>query len=398
MKNQIKILVFSLVTVTFVTFGTWSIFSEPQIINAGMADNLRGYAWSSNIGWISFNSKNGQGANYGVDLDIDTGFLSGQAWSSDIGWLSFDTADLSGCPSGTCEARYDFVSNKINGWARFLSADDNGWDGWVSFGGVPSDSYSQVSLASGGLSGYAWGDDVVGWISFNGTTTDGDSYGVVFDTPYECLDGIDNDENGDTDYPYDVGCSSVFDDNEILYTHYTTGVWSVCAGFDPLTGLGGNQTRSVTSNEDEIPPNESEPLSSRPCDALPDFDFLDSEGVINNIYNSFVTFIGDQQKKFATPVQIIIDPVFENHPNPEDLIFVVTDVSLALPEGTDLTFIPSPLTPAGFDLGTQFDMDVVRTDDSGLYIITIEVTGGDITKQAFVNLNVRVLNPTFEEI
>src|SRR3989338_169857 len=64
---------------------------------AGTNDNLSGFAWSSNTGWISFNSTNqGTGANYGVTV-AKNGDMSGYAWSSNIGWISFEDGDTKKC-------------------------------------------------------------------------------------------------------------------------------------------------------------------------------------------------------------------------------------------------------------------------------------------------------------
>lgn len=56
---------------------------------------MSGWAWSENIGWISFNSTDDQDpstpgiqpatSNYGVNKNAD-GTLAGYAWSSNIGW------------------------------------------------------------------------------------------------------------------------------------------------------------------------------------------------------------------------------------------------------------------------------------------------------------------------
>src|SRR3989344_3554235 len=97
-------------------------FISKNEARAGAAHNLLGFAWSSNVGWISFNSENcdadnsgtSDGApagcppsgatipNYGVNVDKTTGIASGYAWSSNVGWLSFNQSDLTGCPSGAC--------------------------------------------------------------------------------------------------------------------------------------------------------------------------------------------------------------------------------------------------------------------------------------------------------
>jgi len=110
--------------------------------------NVWGWAWSSNIGWISFSCNNcdsdGDGltdrgkypqcpvgdpiTDYGVDVDPDTGLFSGGAWSENIGWVSFESAHLADCPSAPCEARLDLDGTacgevgQVCGWA--------GWGGW----------------------------------------------------------------------------------------------------------------------------------------------------------------------------------------------------------------------------------------------------------------------------
>jgi hypothetical protein len=187
--------------------------------------NVWGWAYSSNIGWISFNScncdngcdsavpedltSNGSNgcppagtkiSNYGVNIDKNTGELSGYAWSSNIGWITFNKDQLVNCPSGDCKAWTDFSKEpkEINGWARACSVFQSGcsgalktnrgdWDGWIKL----NDSFSRddplnkygvwaevpPSPSPSQLRGYAWGgnatnDDwlkkaVVGWVSFN---------------------------------------------------------------------------------------------------------------------------------------------------------------------------------------------------------------------------------------
>jgi len=160
--------------------------------------DVAGWAWSENIGWISFNDLNcdvdgdetyegggeGGGATpapagcpiagavipYGVDLDSFSGDLSGYAWSNNIGWISFEPADIVGCP-GVCQP--NLAGGVFSGWARALS-NGGGWDGWISLncansGGCAVSNYSVSLNASNDFEGWAWGDSVVGWISFNCT-------------------------------------------------------------------------------------------------------------------------------------------------------------------------------------------------------------------------------------
>src|SRR5574344_1769333 len=64
-------------------------------INYGLADandNVRGWAWNSNIGWTSFNCLNDSScasSDYGVNIDLPSMNFSGYAWNSYVGWISF---------------------------------------------------------------------------------------------------------------------------------------------------------------------------------------------------------------------------------------------------------------------------------------------------------------------
>jgi hypothetical protein len=74
---------------------------------AGTEHNVSGWAWSENIGWISFNCLNQnscQTVNYGVNLDPQTKIFSGYAWSENVGWITFNESELSGCPQAPCRA------------------------------------------------------------------------------------------------------------------------------------------------------------------------------------------------------------------------------------------------------------------------------------------------------
>ena len=143
---------------------------------AGSSDNVSGWAWSENIGWISFNCANTNSCgtvNYGVTINPGNGKFSGYAWSDNVGWLSFTPKDLSGCPSTPCETRLDFSANKVTGWAKFLAGSPAaaGWDGWVHLSGTASGGSPYGVTRSGSqLIGWAWGGDVVGWMKFGGST------------------------------------------------------------------------------------------------------------------------------------------------------------------------------------------------------------------------------------
>lgn len=135
--------------------------------------SIQGYAWSSNIGWIEFDPDN-------IQVNTD-GSIVGYAWSSNVGWLQF--GGLSGAPTSADDAKIQ--NDRITGWAKFLSADGtvSGWDGWVLFGGQTH--WVNLDSNTNQFSGYAWGDDVVGWIDFSGVS------GVSVNDPI-CPNGATN--------------------------------------------------------------------------------------------------------------------------------------------------------------------------------------------------------------
>ena len=140
------------------------------IVNAGTLDNVSGWAWSENIGWISFNCSNdetcGQ-SDYGVHVQ-DSGNIIGYAWSENIGWIDFNPSGVyPGLPNYS--ARLDLETREASGWARALSY-GSGWDGWIKlrcYGSECNASDYGVYVDSGNFFDWAWGGDVVGWISFN---------------------------------------------------------------------------------------------------------------------------------------------------------------------------------------------------------------------------------------
>ncbi len=127
--------------------------------------NVWGWAWSDGIGWVSFSCENqyeiGSGINYGVDIDESTGEISGHAWSDRVGWISFNSVDLQGCPEGSCQAVLE--GSELSGWAKALINDE-----WIALSGdiTGGGSYG-VELIDSKFYGWARGDKIVGWLSFN---------------------------------------------------------------------------------------------------------------------------------------------------------------------------------------------------------------------------------------
>ncbi|MDO8669060.1 MAG: hypothetical protein Q7K65_02075, partial [Candidatus Buchananbacteria bacterium] len=212
-----------------------------KITRASAGDNVTGWAWNANTGWISFNStdcdKNSNGfvdtnaitsgcngndngttlvRDYGAKIDLTTGHFSGYAWSTNMGWISFNRRTCVGgadaglyceanndCSSISCrldgpgatgapsaapydspaslkyDAIYSFSDKMVTGWAKILSLGDNGW---IKFNGNKQDGQPwapgvTIDPATGDFSGWAWnggdaGSSAIGWISFNSTDCD----------------------------------------------------------------------------------------------------------------------------------------------------------------------------------------------------------------------------------
>ncbi len=179
---------------------------------AGTEHNVYGWAWSSNVGWISFNNcanptvpNSCSGINYGVSIATSTtggGKITGYAWSPTIGWIRFGGLDpyASGgdkLPTTTNNARSDaflLSNNQVTGWARACEvyasgcsgtlkskavdgSDLGGWDGWISLKGYPGYGITKSALSTSGtlttsaLRGFAWGALNLGWIKFDPLTS-----------------------------------------------------------------------------------------------------------------------------------------------------------------------------------------------------------------------------------
>lgn len=224
LRHKISYLAIGAIAIVFLAGNLFFSYEKNDApdAQAAAADNVMGFAWSENIGWISFNSLNcdtngntfiddnittpgcdGLDNNttpvvdYGVNLNAGN-TLSGYAWSENIGWIKLDPSPdfatglypnclLSTCPGGSPNypAKYDSASKKITGWARACAGTVNGdcnsatrtdgWDGWILMGPVDKGTgdngvWIDNSLIPNEFKGWAWGSDVVGWISFNHLT------------------------------------------------------------------------------------------------------------------------------------------------------------------------------------------------------------------------------------
>jgi len=221
MTNRAKILTI-FISVILIIGLIYFLDNFTLLTQADSDDNVSGWAWSENIGWISFNCNNPEisecgSSNYGVNIDPVTGKLSGYAYYDiddpntgvhETGWISFNRADTGTPPMPPFNGTEDFIAKvdttnlgtdnvKIEGWARALSACDSipcsssgpcsncgGWDGWIRFDhGKSGEVYIDKN---GDFHGWAWSDKVIGWISFNSRNCDGDGDGFSDGVPAGC--------------------------------------------------------------------------------------------------------------------------------------------------------------------------------------------------------------------
>ena len=166
---------------------------------------LSGWAWSSPVGWISFNSEETTSPiDYSVRIGLD-GNIRGFAWSENMEWIKFNDLDdfpdygpdysakididgtLEGCEKG-----------QICGWARACSGtvlgdcssdSRDGWDGWIRLDATHDYQGVEVveseSQYNSELRGWAWGSQLIDWISFSCRNNDNNcnysNYGVFTD-------------------------------------------------------------------------------------------------------------------------------------------------------------------------------------------------------------------------
>lgn len=188
--NTSKISHFLLSTFVLVILG----IANASITHADTGANpLTGWAWSSNIGWLSFNSTGLGGTAYNVYVD-DQGNFGGYAWSPNIGWVSFNQSDLNAsapCPGAT-PAHVGTSTGQVTGWARAIAGigRSDGWDGCVELSGTNNHPTGYADGSQGvtyipsskQFVGFAWGGPVVGWLKFSPAISGGTTSSVTCPT------------------------------------------------------------------------------------------------------------------------------------------------------------------------------------------------------------------------
>lgn len=194
--------------IAYLFFSIYIVFNAPASvasITQGSVDGINRYAWGEKIGWIDFGIPQG-------NVIITDKKLTGYAWSETVGWISLNCSNDNSCST----VEYGVLNNgdgQLSGYAWSEGG------GWIDFN--PRGGGVEINQ-DGEFIGYAWGENV-GWIVFNCLTTE--SCGQVdykVATDYRprgvrpaCNNSIDDDDDGLIDFPYDLGCDSLKDINEV---------------------------------------------------------------------------------------------------------------------------------------------------------------------------------------
>jgi len=88
--------------------------SDFKILRNSSTGDLSGYAWSDDLGWISFNCSDSgicATSNYKVNVNTSTGAFTGYAWNDSIGWISFNCSDSGICGTSDYRVNTSLVSS-----------------------------------------------------------------------------------------------------------------------------------------------------------------------------------------------------------------------------------------------------------------------------------------------
>lgn len=279
-------------------------FFGNQAVAVNGLSSISGFAWSSNIGWISFNHRNcdrdnngvldegvvgcltGRDLNnrrdwdvrstYGVKLNETSGDFSGYAWSSNAGWVYFgpesgDRTIADAPEEPKIWAKLD-NSAKITGWARACSVfasgcsgqlkspiQNGGWDGFIKLSGqnfaVSLNKFSTPPK----FSGFAWGGGVEnilnqnrspqfpGWISFSGAR-----YGVFVGDPDPgplTISACEAEDGADVKEDQPASIKAIVEGGTDSGASGYSFVWSIASGVGTINSSVASNPVNVTFND-----------------------------------------------------------------------------------------------------------------------------------------------------
>lgn len=400
--------------------------------------SVTGYAWSDTIGWIQFNPTYG-----GVTLDDATGDLNGYAWSDNIGWVSFDATDATHPSAKINNITTCGSSCVVSGWAKAIGADNNGWDGWISMSGATPAYSVNLDKITGNFSGYAWGSDVVGWISFSGAgygvtiipvipvptlsvslsaspssgappltsiltaTVSGTAVGTI-NYKFDCTnDGTyEGIFNNVSDNPETYSCvyntagtytARVYVERDIAPSAENTATITVTAPICNNNGVcGPGETFANCPNDCHCPNGicdygETPATCPADCPLSPDFLLFANPNPI------LATVIKGQGSPTISTSTITVLP--QNGFN-GNVSLSVSSINPSFPAGVNHTLSPAILNSSSYSTGSTLTIRSggnLSAGSTGLYTITITGTGGSITHNLEIKFNLEVFDINYCE-
>ncbi|MDO8492133.1 MAG: hypothetical protein Q7S34_00640 [bacterium] len=411
-NHFIKIAAVFVITVVLITgliYSTGGNSSRVSEVQANASDsNVSGFAWSDNVGWISFNCKdssgdsamdtcpaiNGNPGDYGVNIDTSTGYFSGYAWSDSIGWINFaPVAGSGGCTSGECRAQVDLlatVDTLVTGWARacgvFASgcsgalksdSDLGGWDGWIKMSDASWTNGVYLEKTTGDpaynhLRGFAWGG-VLGWLDFDAVASGGSGVLVDIGPPVVTLD-----VDPSTPLPIPYGAYA-----KVNWT--VTGGAEICSSNSvPAINWSGEKS-TLGGTQNNVGPMETDTQISLDCEnsrgehgnaslilTVSAFD-LTITNPVSRVFNN--VNLDDPAQRTKTITVHVATTLGSSFSGPITLSATAVTSSGAPIPGIDLVFSPTSITP-----GQNSTLTVVFptvTPNGAYYTVTVAGDGGN---------------------
>jgi hypothetical protein len=203
--------------------------------------------------------------SYGVNIPTANGLLTGSlgayAWSENVGWISFNSVDIAGCPGGNCVSQR--FGNTLTGWARILSIRDaganaGGWLGWIKLSGTAQNGSTYgVGINANTLAGYAWSDEL-GWIDFSkvsiaktitATLTASPALVANNTTPVSVTATITGGTASSNNITYDLDCAN---DGGIPNVTYSSTTGEITHTFSNACTYSASSTAAVKITRDGV--------------------------------------------------------------------------------------------------------------------------------------------------
>lgn len=240
MLNFFKNIIFLFILGFFCLVFVFVFYSKNPEVIAGESQNVSGYAWSENYGWVSFNCVDNSSCSdfdYGVTIDPTTLNFSGYAWSDNLGWIDFSGVSLDS--SGDVVGSAQILALGAEGELRF---DDQNLGVWID-----EDGY---------FHGWAWNSDTegkgLGWLSFN-----------CSDENNNCTEGVAGDYKVITSFDFNRPPSVTLEESDINYDSFPDFFDNPCE-YNPAVYLRWNfdDTEGDSQSEYKIVISKNQDLSN----------------------------------------------------------------------------------------------------------------------------------------